>query len=227
MVRKPASEPRETRAKIIAAALSLAADRDWSRVGMAEIADKAGIDLAEMRRTFGAKPTIVAAFMRQIDDEVLAKAPRRATDQAGRDALFEVVMARFDALAPYKSALKSIAAASRFDPTVMRAALASQAWMLHAAGTASDGPLGTAKVLGLAGVYAQVFDIWLADDDPSSARTMAALDRRLRRGERGLATIEEACAGFDRMCRSLRGVVRPRDKADPATRAGDPPATSA
>jgi AcrR family transcriptional regulator len=219
MARKPAAEPKDARSAVIAAAMALAAERDWAKVGMAEIAEKAGIDLAEMRRTFPAKPAIIAAFMRQIDDEVLAKAPRRAEGQSTRDALFDVIMARFDALQPHKPALNSIRAAMGLDPALVRATLASQAWMLHAAGAASDGPLGTVKVFGLAGLYAGVFDVWLRDEDPAMSRTMAALDSRLRRGERSMSTVEEAGAGLDRMCRSLCGLFKP-----PARRGGDKPA---
>jgi hypothetical protein len=43
----------------------------------------------------------------------------------------------------------------------------------------------------LAAIYAATFRTWLADDDPGLARTMAALDRRLRRGERTLNTLDE------------------------------------
>ena len=63
--------------------------------------------------------------------------------------------------------------------------------MLHAAGIGTDGVEGGLKVAGLASVYASVFRTWLDDDDPGLARTMAALDRRLRRGERTYARIED------------------------------------
>ena len=100
-------------------------------------------------------------------------------------------MSRFDALQTYRPALRSIAASAQPDPALARAVLASQAWMLHAAGIGTDGVEGGLKVAGLASVYASVFRTWLDDDDPGLARTMAALDRRLRRGERTYARIED------------------------------------
>ncbi|MEQ1576514.1 MAG: TetR family transcriptional regulator, partial [Hyphomicrobium sp.] len=61
--------------RIIAAAMRLAAARPWDDVTMRDIADSAGIDLAAMRREFGSKGAIIAAFTRAADDAVLARAP--------------------------------------------------------------------------------------------------------------------------------------------------------
>lgn len=217
-------DPNTPKAQIIAAAMRLAAERPWSQVGLANIASAAGVDLAEMRRQMPSKASILTGFVRQIDDHVLARAPRRTADQTGRDALFEVVMSRFDAMAPYKAALKSIANSMPCEPALIRQSLASQAWMLHAAGAAADGPQGTARVLGLASVYAATFRTWLDDDDPGLARTMAALDRRLRNGERSLATLDEVCAGARRVAGIFTGIFRP--SAAQSKPAGDPPAAA-
>ena len=62
---------------------------------------------------------------------------------------------------------------------------------LRAAGISAEGLEGQVRAAGLAAVYASVFRTWLSDDDPGLARTMAALDRRLRRGERTLNTLDE------------------------------------
>ena len=112
-------------------------------------------------------------------------------------------MNRFDALAPHKPALRSIAEGSIADPGLLSSFLSSQAWMLNAAGVATDGIDGNARVLGLASIYASVFRTWLDDDDPGLARTMAVLDRRLRRGESTARTMDDVLAG----CRRLAGLV--------------------
>ena len=110
-------------------------------------------------------------------------APKRTADQTARDALFDIVMTRFDVLGPYKKALQSISASGPADLALARPVLASMHWMLEAAGINTEGASGSLRVTGLAAVYASVFRTWLEDDDPGHARTMAALDRRLRRGE--------------------------------------------
>lgn len=180
-----------TKGRIVAAALKLAAERPWSDVTLADIAKAADLSLFDLRREVDSKAEILAAFVRSVDDEVLARTPERTTGEASRDALFEVVMSRFDVLGAYKGALKSVAASWSLDPALLRSLAASQAWMLRAAGISADGLEGQVRTAGLAAVYASVFRIWLEDDDPGLARTMAALDRRLRRGEETLKSVEE------------------------------------
>lgn len=185
--------------RIIDAALKLAMERQWGRVSLRDIAERAEIGLVEMREHFSSKGEVLAAFARVVDDAVLAALPEPVADETKRDQLFEIVMARFDALAPYKAALRSISADASAELALIKALMSSQAWMLEAAGIGAGGLDGGVRVAGLAAVYVSVYRTWLADDDPGQARTMAALDRRLRRGER---TID----ALDGMARSVRDV---------------------
>jgi ubiquinone biosynthesis protein COQ9 len=179
------------RGRIVAAALRLAGERPWRDVTLTDIAKAADVKLDEVRRDFDSKAEIVAAFVRTVDDEVLARAPKRAAGQSSRDAIFDVVMSRFDVMAPYRPALASIAATWTFDPALMRALSQSQAWMLRAADVSAEGLEGQLRATGLGAVYGSVFRTWLKDDDPGLARTMATLDRRLRRCEETLNSIDE------------------------------------
>jgi ubiquinone biosynthesis protein COQ9 len=178
--------------RIIAASLKLASERPWKDVALIDIAEAAGETLASVRDSFDGKTAIISGFVRAVDDALL-KTPRRSQPgDAPRDALFEVIMARFDLLAPYKAALRSITKDAAPDLHALKAGLDSQHWMLAAAGINATGPQGAVRTLGLATVYISVFRTWLDDDDPGMARTMAALDRRLRRGERNLEAVEGA-----------------------------------
>jgi AcrR family transcriptional regulator len=218
--------------RIIAATLRLAAERPWDDVLMKDIADAAAIDLAALRREFPSKAAILSAFSRAVDDAVLTSAPKFTGSENARDRIFDVVMARFDVLAPYKEALKNIAAARPFDMALVRRAMASQAWMLHAAGVRTDGVLGTTRVTGLASVYASVMQTWLDDDDPGSARTMAALDRRLKRGEQSMRMLSDVVDGADhiasRFMRALGCGARTHATAPvaPSSPAETPPSPS-
>jgi AcrR family transcriptional regulator len=205
------------RGAIIAAALRLAAERPWAQVTLADIAEASGTTLLALKTEFASKGEILAAFTVAVDDQMLAQAPRRMAEQPARDALFEVIMGRFDVLAPYKTALRSIAGSGVPEPALIRPLLASQRWMLEAAGVGTGGLEGGFRIAGLATVYATVFRTWLADEDPGHARTMAALDRRLRRGERTLTRIDEVCSGLMRFASAAmpRGFgKRPRDPDD-------------
>jgi AcrR family transcriptional regulator len=216
--------------RYISAALTLAAERPWADVTLADIAARAGLPLAGIKTHFSGKSDIVVAFAGMVDDEVLSRAPRREDGQAARDALFEVLMSRFDVLEPWKAAVRSIAGRGLPDPGQALAVLTSNRWMLEAAGVGSGGLDGAVRTAGLATVYAAVFRIWLDDDDPGLARTMAALDRRLRRGERTLEGAESICKGVRGFANSIFGAaegIRSRmDEARrgrPASDAGDDP----
>src|SRR5262249_58755350 len=62
-------------------------------------------------------------------------------------------------------------------------AVRSQQWMLTAADVGAAGPRGMLRAQGLAVLLASVLRTWVDDDDPGHARTMAALDRALARGQ--------------------------------------------
>lgn len=196
------------RGRIIAAALKLAADGPWKDVRLIDIAEEAGVTLADVRAEFDGKPAIISGFVRAVDDALLKHAAKPQAGDAPRDALFEVVMARFDLLSPHKAAIKSIFSDAAPDLSGLGTALSSQQWMLSAAGIDASGPQGAVRTLGLAAVYASVFRTWLEDDDPGLARTMAALDRRLRRGERNLSTFEGAVGSVMGFARRLGDVCK-------------------
>ena len=214
--------------KAVVAALQLASERPWADVTLRDIADTAGLSLADLRGHVESKAAILTALLATVDDHVLRTAPRPDMAEAPRDRLFEVLMSRFDALAPHKAGLKSIAAAAPLDASLIKHALSSQAWMLQAAGIGADGVSGGIKTLGLASLYAQVFKVWLEDDDPGLARTMAALDRRLRGGERAIAGVDDALKVARRFADTLgamfrRSRVKPASEATSEDKSSEPP----
>jgi ubiquinone biosynthesis protein COQ9 len=193
--------------QLIASALKLAETRPWGEITLLEIAEHAQLPLDTVRRAVGAKSQILAGFMRLVDDEVLKRAPTKIDTNARRDALFEVIMSRLDVLAPYKTALRSIAKSAPADTSLIMPYLNAQRWMLTAAGINADGPSGLVRTSGLAQLYNSVFHTWLDDDDPGLARTMAALDRRLRRGESTIRSFDDAVAGAQRIATDLPNVL--------------------
>lgn len=211
--------------RYISAALALAGERPWGSVTLAEIATRAGSTLVALKSHFASKSEILAAFVDLVDDEVLARAPRREEGQTGRDALFEVIMSRFDVLEAWKPAIRSIARSGLPDPSQVAAMLSSNRWMLEAAGIGAGGLDGLARAAGLASVYAGVFRIWLEDTDPGLARTMAALDRRLRRGERAMRRTDDVVKGLRRVAGAFCGAAGTvRSRVDEARRPSPPAA---
>lgn len=218
-------ETTTPKGRILAAAFALAAERPWNEVSLADIADRAGVTLVDLKASFDSKTAMLAEFSGLVDDEMLRRAPRRSADQSTRDALFEVIMSRFDALAPYRIALKSIAGSGLADISHLRAVMNAQHWMLAAAGVSTDGAAGVARAAGLATVYASVFRVWLDDEDPGFARTMATLDRRLRRGESALTRIDEVCTGAQRFASAILPGIFGRTTKQPPPPEAPAPAT--
>jgi hypothetical protein len=71
------------------------------------------------------------------------------------------------------------------------------------------------RAQGLAILFASVLRTWVDDDDPGHARTMAALDRALARGQRWSGFLD----GLDRMqqCVTRGRRQRRRDRDDEET----------
>ena len=116
-------------------------------------------------------------------------------------------MSRLEALQPYKAALRSIAKAPPADSSLIMPYLNTQRWMLTAAGINADGVSGLVRTGGLGSLYASVFRTWLDDDDPGHARTMAALDRRLRRSESAIRSFDDTLSGVHRIATDLPNVI--------------------
>ncbi len=208
--------------RIVAALMRLAAERKWRDISMMDIADAAGITLLELRKEFERKGQMLSSFGYMVDAEVLRKAPRRQSTQTARDAIFDVVMSRFDALAPYKAAMKSAYDGGALDASLLKSLMRSQTVMLQAAGINTEGPPGQLRVAGLASVFTRTFHAWLDDTDPGMARTMAALDRHLRSGEHCL----EALSGLCTTARRFTDILRPGPRST-STPAASPPAAPA
>jgi AcrR family transcriptional regulator len=188
----PPSSPREA---VVDALMRLAADRPWSDIELTDIAKEAGVSLSELRDLFPSKGAILAAFSRRIDKQVIEGSSEDLAEEPARERVFDVIMRRLDALAPYKTALRRIAYALRADPLSLAAlnqiALNSQRFMLASVGLSTEGPLGFLKLQGGVVVLANTMETWFEDDDPALAKTMARLDRELRRGERVLERAED------------------------------------
>ena len=138
-----------------------------------------------------------------------ASAPSAARARRSATLLFDIVMTRFDVLGPYKAALEIDL---RLGPGRLRA---GRPLPLLPALDAARPPASARKARrepcawrASASTYASVFRVWLEDEDPGLARTMAALDRRLRRGERALGGIEQLHTAVSRFGEALQELAR-------------------
>jgi AcrR family transcriptional regulator len=217
--RRPASaraQPpngKSERERIVEAFMALLGEKSIEQIGFAEIATRAGVSLAELRNLFGSKLAILAVALKEIDRHVLEGIDADMAEEPPRERLFDVLMRRIDALAPYKAAVRSLVRSAGRNPGLAFAlngfAVRSQQWMLTAADISASGPRGMLRAQGLALLYASVLRVWLRDEDSGLARTMSALDRALARGQRFAGLLDDVCRIPARVCRA-----RPRRHRD-------------
>jgi AcrR family transcriptional regulator len=202
------------RTKIIDALMALLAERPFERIGLSDIAAKAGVSLADMREEFSSVMGILAAQMKETDRKVLAGGEADMAEESMRERLFDVLMRRLEILAPHKAAIRSLVRSSARNPGLAMAlngfGVNSQRWMMTAAGIGVQGPKGAVRAQGLNLLFARVVCTWVNDDDPGLARTMAALDRELSRGARWAGFLDDLFCIPEALCSGRRWRARRR-----------------
>jgi AcrR family transcriptional regulator len=220
----PLPDPRQ---RAVDALMRLAAANRWEDITLTEIAAEAGLSLADLRDLFPSKGAMLGGFIRRIDRIVLDGRAADLDDEPARDRVLDLMIRRFDALKPYRAALKSIHRAFRSDllglATLNQQALNSWRYLLASAGVDTDGPMGFLKLQGAILVFGRVFPIFLDDEETDLPKTMAALDRELSRGEwvmRRAEGVQRMMAPFQGFCRAAKQAreerSRPRSEPDAA-----------
>ena len=231
MATRPKSEakspPTDTRGKIVDALMELAAETRFEDISIRDICKAAGVSLADFRDAFPSKGAVLAGLSRRIDHAVLAQDTGELADENPRERLFDVLMRRLEAMAPYREGLREAMAWLRREPVAAlamnQAAVNSMRFMLEAAGIEAHGASGAIKLQGLALAWARVVDVWLDDEEQALSKTMAELDRVLTRGERAAAGLDRvsalasplgafAQAAFEASRKARRGGSRPARK---------------
>jgi AcrR family transcriptional regulator len=183
-----------TKDKIVSAMLAVIARDGWPATTLEAIAREAACSVADVA-VHGNRFNLLAAFGKATDIAALKAADADGGSQAPRDRLFDIFMARFDALDDHKSAIKMLGSASRRDPGLAAFFVCrlprSMEQLASAAGVTTSGLLGTARVKALAALYLGVVRVWLTDDSEDMAKTMAALDKALARAHSWEARVQK------------------------------------
>ncbi len=166
------------------AALDLAASRPWREITLSEIATAAGLTLSGIAATVSSKADVIRLFQRHNDRKFLASLETEKLEGEPHDRLFDAMLRRIELLTPHKAAIRGMAGNPADGPvewlSLICSALDTQNWIMNAAQLDVSGFRGDLHAIGLARIYRDVLLIWLDDDDPGLARTMASLDRKLR-----------------------------------------------
>jgi len=170
------------------AALTLANDRPWGAITLLDIARAADVPFAELYARAPSKSVLLRRLARRFDQAALAAA---SESPDVHDRLFDLVMARIEAMEPHRFPLIAIAQAEGAPALAGRLPATARA-LLEAAGVSADGWRGALRVAAMSAVWARVLQVW-RDDEGALNRTMAEIDRRLRQMREPLA---RAGAGF-------------------------------
>lgn len=172
---------------VFRAAMSLAESGRWPACSPAEIAAAAGVDALDPH--LRDRMSILDAFARSIDQEVSRQSEEVVAGDAAttRERLLELLLLRFEALAPYKAGVLALMRrlprnpdhALRGLPSLTR----SMRETLELAGVGTSGPRGTARIAVIGLIFVEAMRNWASDDSPDMAATMRHLDSRLRRAE--------------------------------------------
>jgi AcrR family transcriptional regulator len=180
---------------VLDAFLGLVAQRGFTEVTLRDVAVAADLGLADLYKLYPDKVALMGAFIARIDAAVLAGTARAVDpEETARDRLFDVMIRRYDALKPHRTALAAFRRAMMRDPLLALAlgpALRrSMAAMLEAAGLPSDGITGAVRQNGLLAIHHAVLRVFDRDESVDLSKTMAALDSRLKTAERWAQVLE-------------------------------------
>jgi AcrR family transcriptional regulator len=170
------------------AALALANDRPWGDITLLEIARAAHVPFAELYARAPSKSVLLDRLARRFDGAALETASEAPEVH---DRLFDLVMARVEAMEPHRFPLIAIAQADGWASAAARFPRTAKA-LLDAAGVSTEGWRGAARTAAMTAVWARTLQVW-RDDQGALNRTMAEIDKRLRQMRERLGRIG---AGF-------------------------------
>ena len=174
-----------TGSDLLKTAFALLAERGWRGFSRTELARRAGVSLARVYEELPSRVSLVIALGRHLDRAMLESDPSELDGMTPRERVFELIMRRLDAMAPFKEGLRELGregAPELLGPACENVGRAI-GWLVDASGAELHGLRRAGAGPALALVYARTFNVWLRDDTPDHAKTMAELDRRLSQAE--------------------------------------------
>lgn len=174
--------------KAFKACLELIENEGWKNFSFTKASQNSGIPLNVFHEHFASPAEVMIYLFHKIDQELLEHQDPTLETLSPKDALFDLIMTRFDAAHKYKPVLKSFwkdwIHSPEDTPALACHGFSSMAWMLDAAGLNPRGLKGILRVQGLTTLYLLTLRVWLEDDSPDLGKTMAYLDNGLSRLEK-------------------------------------------
>ena len=174
--------------KAFKACLHVIEKAGWKGFSFAKASEDSGIPLNVFHAQFSSPSEVMTHLFHKIDQEVLKNKGLSSENLSPKDALFEILMARFDAAQKYKKVLQIFwhdwILVPEEAPALACHSFSSMAWMLEAAGLSTRGLKGVLRVQGLTTLYLLTLRTWLEDESPDIGKTMVFLDKGLSKLEK-------------------------------------------
>ena len=165
------------------ALLDLVETQGWIDLSFAQIAEKAGVPIAEAHRIYASKTAVLLGLTRAIDERILNSLSADPLEGSAKDRLFDIVMRRFDVLKADRNAYRRLMRQLPATPNAFAALLCqlrrSLSLTLEAAGISASGLKGALRLKGLLAVYVAGLRAFANDESDDLAKTMAEIDKRL------------------------------------------------
>ncbi len=193
----PAAKAKSERVKapdLLVLAFEIIAEIGWRGFTFTELAERSKLEMADVRKTFSGRAAILEALNQRLDHAMLAVEGDDMAELPPRDRVFELMMSRLEAMAPMRAGLCRLIKDARFDPGLIAMTACrldrSLAWLQEAAGLLQGQGATPLKLIRrrlqrrlLGAVYLQTLNVWSSDESEDLAKTMASLDKQLRRIE--------------------------------------------
>jgi AcrR family transcriptional regulator len=170
------------------ALLDLVEERGWIDLSMADIAEHAGVSLADAHRAYRSKAAILVGLTKALDERLIEGLDSDPLEGSAKDRLFDLLMRRFDILKADRDAYRRLMKQLPATPGEFAALLCrlrrSLSLMLEAAGVSASGLKGELRLQGLGAVYTAGLRAFVNDESEDLSKTMAEIDKRLGQAER-------------------------------------------
>jgi ubiquinone biosynthesis protein COQ9 len=170
------------------ALLELVESQGWIDLSFAEIAEKAGVPIAEAHRIYPSKTAVLLGLTRAVDERMLNSLSADPLEGSAKDRLFDIVMRRFDVLKADREAYRRLMRQLPATPSAFAALLCqlrrSLSLTLEAAGVSASGVKGALRLKGLLAIYVAGLRAFANDESEDLSKTMAEIDKRLGQAER-------------------------------------------
>ena len=98
--------PETTETDLLKTAFAVIEEQGWHGFSRAEVARRAGVPLARVYAELPTRHAVLAALGRRLDETMLGMEPSELADLTPRERVFELIMRRLDAMAPFKGGLR-------------------------------------------------------------------------------------------------------------------------